>query len=105
MDYYPTMNRDSKFRKEFADHFDFRNKPWVAFAKAAYRISEQLGVDIEQAVAFLNSDAGGLFALEMVEFAEPNHVKQDIEYLADGAIATFQGMPKAPKIWRQLAGK
>lgn len=105
MDYYPTMNRDSKFRKEFADHFDFRNKPWTAFVKSARRISEKLGVDIEQAAEFLNSEAGGLFALEMVEFAEPGKVKQDIEYLADGAIATFQGMPKAPKAWRQLAGK
>lgn len=102
---YPTMNRDSKFRQAFADHFDIRNKPWTAFVKSARRISETLDVDIEQAVAFLNSDAGGLFALEMVEFAEPGKVKQDIEYLADGAIATFQGMPKAPKAWRQLAGK
>ena len=102
MDYYPTLRRDSLFFKEFANHFDFRNKPWTAFVKAARRISQRLDVDIERVVDFLNSEDGSLFVIEMIEFAEPTKVKQDIEYLTDGAIATFSAMPDAPKMWKDL---
>lgn len=102
MDYYPTMKRDSLFFKEFANHFDFRNKPWAAFVKAARRISQQLDVDIERVVDFLNSEDGGLFVIEMIEFTEPGKVKQDIEYLTDGAIATFRAMSDTPKTWKDL---
>lgn len=99
---YPNMERDSLFYKEFANHFDYRNKPWTAFVKAASRISQRLDVDIERAVDFLNSDDGGLFVIEMIEFAEAGKIKQDIEYLTDGAIATFRAMAAAPKIWTDL---
>lgn len=48
---YPSMERDSLFYKEFANHFDYRNKPWTAFVKAARRISQRLDVDEELNVA------------------------------------------------------
>lgn len=50
----------------------------------------------------MNSAAGGLFVIEMIEFAEAGKIKQDIEYLTDGAIATFRAMAAAPKMWTDL---
>ena len=102
MDYYPSIERDSLFYKEFANHFDYRNKPWTAFVKAARRISQRLDVYIYRLVAFLNSDDGGLFVIEMIKLEDDGKIKQDIEYLTDGAIATFRAMAAAPKIWTDL---
>ena len=65
-------------------------------------VSPNVDVDIERAVDFLNSDDGGLFVIEMIEFADAGQIKQDIEYLTDGAIATFRAMAAAPGMWTDL---